>query len=392
MGRFFPIKQSITLIILILIHAELYAQTDEATGKVKKLEVRGYVKDLQSLTFSKDFDSLITGNMIHNRINLRWKPTSKLSGGAEFRTRLFWGEEVKYTPDFSSGIGYNQDLIDASFTWFETESMLMQTYIDRFWLEYQTDKWSARIGRQRINWGISTIWNPNDIFNTYNFLDFDYEERPGRDAVKARLNLGDMSYLEVAGAAANQSQKSVLAIKYFTNKWNYDFQFSGGVYHEIFTLGAGWSGSIKDAGLKGEIQYFAPHQDTTSQVNLTLESDYVFKEGWYLNVGFLLNSKGITDPVENWSLLNFKLSPQSLMPTKWNTVFTISKQITPLLTGTFTGIYSPGANLMILLPSVQYNLATNLDFDLVWQSFYAEQKDVFEGVVQRGFLRIKWSF
>jgi hypothetical protein len=110
----------------------------------------------------------------------------------------------------------------------------------------------------------------------------------------------------------------------------------------------------------------------------------MFKGVWYLNLGFLLNSKGISDPGENWNLPDFQLSPQSLMPTKWNTVFTVAKQI--------TSIYSPGSNLRILLPSLQYNLATNLDIDFVWQSFYAEQDDIFEGVTHRGFLRIKWSF
>jgi hypothetical protein len=118
----------------------------------------------------------------------------------------------------------------------------------------------------------------------------------------------------------------------------------------------------------------------------------MFKGVWYLNLGFLLNSKGISDPGENWNLPDFQLSPQSLMPTKWNTVFTVAKQITPLFNGTFTSIYSPGSNLRILLPSLQYNLATNLDIDFVWQSFYAEQDDIFEGVTHRGFLRIKWSF
>ncbi|MDI1323468.1 MAG: hypothetical protein PSV36_12020 [Algoriphagus sp.] len=392
MVRFFPIKQSITLIISILIHAGLYAQTDETTEKVKKLEVRGYVKDLQSLIFSKDFDSLITGNLIHNRINMRWKPTAKLTGAAEFRTRLFWGEEVKYTPDFSSGIGYNQDLIDATFTWFETESMLMQTYVDRFWLEYQTGDWEIRLGRQRINWGISTIWNPNDIFNTYNFLDFDYEERPGRDAVKVRYHLSEMSSLELAASAADESNEAVAAVKYNFNKSSYDFQFSAGVFHEIFTLGTGWSGSIGQAGFKGEVQYFAPHQDTTSQVNLTLESDYVFEEGWYVNLGFLMNSKGISDPIENLSLFNFQLSPQNLMPTKWNGIFTTGKQFTPLLNGQVSVIYAPGTNLMIVLPTIQYNVASNLDLDFTWQSFYAEQNQEFEGVIHRGYLRLRWSF
>ena len=80
------------------------------------------------------------------------------------------------------------------------------------------------------------------------------------------------------------------------------------------------------------------------------------------------------------------------MPTKWNIAFTLSKEITPLFSSTLSVIYSPGTNLMIVLPSIKYNLAPNLDFDLVWQSFYAEQNNDFEGVTHRGFLRMKWNF
>lgn len=370
----------------------LSGQELDSIEEKRKWEIRGYVKDLQSLTFDRNFDSLVTGNLIHNRINVRWNPSPKFSGAIEFRNRLFWGEEVRLTPNFSDNIRNNSEAVNASIVWFETESMLLQTNFDRFWLEYHGEKWVARVGRQRINWGISTLWNPNDIFNTYNFLDFDYEERPGRDAVKVSYHLSEMSNIELAAAGADQVNESVAAIKYFTNQWNYDFQFSAGVYHEIFTLGAGWSGSIRDAGFKGELQYFAPHSDTTSQVNITMEVDYLLEKGWYVNGGFLFNSTGINEPINYLRELNFQLTPQSLMPTKWNTVVTIGKEFTPLLSANLTTIYSPGTNLLIILPSFKYNLATNLDFDIIWQSFYAEQGEHFEGVMHRGFIRLKWNF
>lgn len=34
-------------------------------------------------------------------------------------------------------------------------------------------------------------WNPNDWFNTYNYFDFDYEERPGTDAIRVRVYFKD---------------------------------------------------------------------------------------------------------------------------------------------------------------------------------------------------------
>ena len=80
------------------------------------------------------------------------------------------------------------------------------------------------------------------------------------------------------------------------------------------------------------------------------------------------------------------------MPTEWNAVLTIAKELNPLFSANLSCIYAPGTNLIVLLPSVKYNLATNCDVDLVWQSFFAEQQNDLSGVAHRGFIRIKWSF
>lgn len=388
--RFWKILLAVYMTISLGI--DLEAQTSDTSSSAKKWEVRGYVKDLQTLQMDKNFDNLITGNLIHNRFNVRWNPNSKITAAVEFRNRFYWGEQVRLTPGFASMLRNPNEAVNLSILWISNTSMAFQTTIDRMWLEYRSDNWNIRAGRQRLNWGMCTFWNPNDIFNTYNFLDFDYEERPGRDALRFVYKFGNMSNLEVSAAAADNVNKSVAAMKYFTNKWNYDFQFSGGVFHEKVSFGTGWSGSIGKAGFKGELQYFSPHRDTTAQINVALESDYVLGKGWYLNAGFLFNSAGITKPVSDWNQVSFVLSPQHLMPTKWNPAITVSKTITPLLSFNFAAIYSPGTNIMIALPSLKYNIATNIDFDLIGQSFFAQQNDRFETVVHRIYLRLKWSF
>lgn len=389
-GYFWKAFAAVCLTISLTLNLE--AQTSDTSSAAKKWEVRGYVKNLQTLQMDKNFENLITGNLIHNRINVRWNPSSKITAGVEFRNRFYWGEQVRLTPGFAAALRNPNEAVNMSILWMSTTSMAFQTTIDRIWLEYRTDRWNIRAGRQRLNWGMCTFWNPNDIFNTYNFLDFDYEERPGRDAVRLVYKFGSMSNLEVAGAAADRASKSVVAAKYFTNQWNYDFQFSGGVFHEKLSLGAGWSGSIGKSGFKGELQYFSPHRDTTAQINAALESDYVLGKGWYLNAGFLYNSAGIYKPVSDWNQVSFVLSPQHLMPTKWNPAFTMAKTISPLLSVNFAVIYAPGTNVMIALPSLKYNLATNIDFDLIGQSFFAEQNNRFDGVARRLYLRLKWSF
>ena len=169
-------------------------------------------------------------------------------------------------------------------------------------------------------------------------------------------------------------------------------QLITGLYKEHFTIGAGWAGSIKDAGFKGEAQYFFRSKDSADHFNMSLEADFMFKKGWYLNFGLLFNNHGLSQPVSNWNNLNFKLSPENLMPTKWNFIITTAKEITPLLSVNTSVLYAPGTNLLIFFPSLHYNLATNLDVNLVWQSFFAELDKNFEAVNHRGFLRMKWSF
>jgi hypothetical protein len=87
-----------------------------------------------------------------------------------------------------------------SVVWIDTRNVVAVSVIDRIWLEYHREKWHARAGRQRINWGMGTTWNPNDLFNTYNFLDFDYEERPAVDAIKVQYLTGLMDHVEVAAS------------------------------------------------------------------------------------------------------------------------------------------------------------------------------------------------
>lgn len=370
----------------------IYAQEEVSTKYKSSIQMGGYLKDLQSYIFSKDHEDFIAGNLIHNRLNFRYVPSSKLSIGLEIRNRIFWGEEIKLMPGFSNSLENPDEFLNMSVTWIDNPDLIFQSTIDRLWLLYTNKNFEARVGRQRINWGICTIWNPNDIFNTYNFLDFDYEERPGRDAVRFTQLFSPMTNAELVAVASKNTDQDATAAKYFFNEKNYDFQFIVGIYNKKITLGTGWSGSINTIGFKGEIQYFAPYLGEKSLINLAMEADYLFGKSWYINTGFLFCSDGLDKPQESLGTTAFKLTPKHLMPTKWNASLTLSKQISPLFSSSFTSIFAPGTNLLIILPSLTYNMFTNLDIDIVLQLFYMEQNEAFSRVTNRAFLRAKWSF
>jgi len=377
------------LVLLSFLVINLYAQEEE---KKDVWNVNGYIKELPYISFDRNFANVYATNIIHNRFNVKWTPNAKFSGASEFRTRLFWGDDVRATPNFSEQMRNRNEQVDASITWFESENAAMITNIERFWLEYKTTRMAVRAGRQRINWGIATTWNPNDIFNAYNFLDFDYEERPGSDAVKLQYFINDLSNVDMAVSPSFSNGNTVGAARYFFNKNNYDWQFNAGWYHTDFTVGAGWAGSIGEAGFKGEMQYFTSGNSSSSQFNAVVEGDYMFSRGWYLNGSFLWNNQGLTEPVADWTTVSFNLSPRNLMPTAYNVLLSTTKEITPLLSGSLGVVYTPGTHIMIVLPSFQYNVSDRWDINLVWQSFYADMNDSFQAVTHRIFLRAKWSF
>lgn len=381
-------KRTYLLCFLLAVCSHLIAQ--DSSQAPKKFTINGYLKNLQHISFDKNFKEPVSGNFLHNRLNIKWKPSSFFTVAAEFRNRLFWGENVKRTPGFASLLRNTNEKINLQKVWIRNPSLVLHTNTERLYIDWRNEEMNWRIGRQRINWGISTTFNPNDIFNVYNFLDFDYEERPGIDGAKCHYTLSNSFQAEIAYAHTGRKNGDVAAIKYSLNKWNYDMQLITGWYNEHVTLGAGWAGNIKEAGFKGEAQYFFKNKDSVSHFNLTIEGDYMFKKGWYLNLGLLYNSNGLTNPVGNWNDFSFKLSPENLMPTKWNFILTTAKDITPLFSANISGLYAPGTKLLILLPSLKYNLAANLDVDLVCQSFFAALDKDFQAVNQQFFLRVKW--
>jgi hypothetical protein len=377
------------IVLALLLATNGHAQ--DSINAVRQFHFNGYIKSLESLSFNKDFSELNTNNLLHNRINVKWQPAGNWAAVAEFRNRILWGDGVKQVPDVDDLLKNQHEWFSLQKTWIHHPSLVMHTNTERLYLDFTGRPIQFRLGRQRINWGVTTTWNPGDLFNTFQFLDFDFEERPGVDAAKIKYITPQFT-TELACSNEGGDTGLVIAFKHAWNTWNYDFQLIAGWYHDRFTIGGGWAGNIKDAGLKGEAQYFLKKDNSPGIVNFSLEGDYMWKTGWYVNVGFLFHVGGLDKPLAGGETLLFTLSPENLMPTKWNVIVTTRKELAPLLTTAVSVLYAPGTNLLIAYPSLQYNIATNLDVDLVWQSFFAETKLGFMALNHQGFLRWKWNF
>ena len=380
-------KNLIITFLFVFISLSMVAQE-----KDQKFFMAGYIKNLNELSFMDKFDQLEWTVLLHNRLNFKCVLNDEISLRLEIRNRLFYGDRVN-SPGFSEAISYDNGLVDLSWNVVESDNILFNTMIDRFLINYTNENWDITLGRQRINWGINLVWNPNDIFNTYNFLDFDYEERPGSDALRVQYYIGDFSKIEVAAKKGNTSDAVIIAAMCKFNTQSYDVQLLTGIYQKDWVIGVGWAGNLKNTGFKGEVSCFVPYEtyfESATVLSASGSVDYAFKNGLYLN-GSLLYSSNAKDSILTGSILDYAyISAKHLMPYTYSGSLQLTKEFSPIIYATLHFIYSTTNHSVISMPSVTYSFTTNWEINFTGQSFY--EFDEFTNLMNRFFLRIRWSF
>lgn len=367
----------------------------------KNWTLNGYVKDLQMYYSPKngfegmDINNLNT-NIIHNRLNFKWYTNNKITMVAEMRNRLMFGNIIREFPDYKSTIDFDNGWLDLSWISVNANNWFIHSMIDRAYVDYSSGKWQIRIGRQRINWGINMVWNPNDVFNTFSYFDFDYEERPGTDAVKIQYYTGATSSAELVYKVGVDAHHMALAGLYRFAKWDYDFQFISGWVGDDYIVGGGWSGDIKGAGFRGEVTQFIPRSNVETPAEATVVSistDYTFKNSLYVHAGGLYNSNGIKGKAGGMDILfNPDMSAKQLSFARFELFGQVSFPFTPLLNGSFSGIYNPGDHSYYFGPAFTYSLQDNLELMLTGQLFFGDEGTEFGDIGQLAFARIRWSF
>ncbi|MEX2595784.1 MAG: hypothetical protein WEC59_02555, partial [Salibacteraceae bacterium] len=267
-----------------------FSQLDSTSKKLSEIiSLRGYVKNMQTFQMA-DLNYVSHGNLVHNRLNFRVYPSKSVTVGLEVRNRVFTGDLVNINPFYAQSVDIDDGMVDLSWAWMNEPGMVGLSQIDRGWVKWNNAKWDVTLGRQRINWGVNAFWNSNDLFNTFNLVDFDYEERPGTDAVRVQRFFQNATSFDVAIAPSQYDSTWIGAGMYRFNKWTYDFQLLGGWWNDDVAIGAGWAGNLKNAGFKGEVTYFHPQhnwEDTTGALSASISMDYVLKGNLYVMGGLL---------------------------------------------------------------------------------------------------------
>jgi hypothetical protein len=313
------------------------------------------------------------------------------------RNRFLFGDLTKKIPQYGTILSIDNGLADLSWTYLNKGGFVLNTALDRLYIDYSYKNFQLKIGRQRVNWGIGLVWNPNDIFNAFSYIDFDYEERPGSDAVAFTWYSSPTSSLDLVAKTDKNPSRYSVAARYLFNTGTYDLQVITGKADNDLMAGFGWSGAIKEVSFRGEVSAFAPRKtNRQTAVCATVEADYTFSNSLYLHGAFLFNSLGKIKNSEAMSLLALQngLSAKKLSFGMFETFAHISYPVSPIVSVSAATMFNPADFSAYISPNCTLSLKDNLDLLIGAQLLLGKPNTEYAsmGDTYAAFARLKWSF
>jgi len=362
-------------------------------------QLSGYVTGMPSLIVLKPDTETWSQILFHNRLNFDWQMSEHFRVDAGMRNRFMIGSEALINPE---SIGYDAGLVDLSWNWMVVEtwraaSLLGNTSFDRLNVTYEKNNWKLQAGRQRINWGQTFVWNPNDIFNTYSFFDFDYPERPGCDAFRTTYYHNATSLSELA--VSSRDNRITAAMLHRWNRKNIDYQLIAGLFAETdIVVGGALTSDYKGLNYRSELSYFHPIscRDVACRVStiaVSVGGDYIFSNSLMLQAEILYNN--VSSGNENGLFDIFGASPSAkkLSFSDWNIFASASYPITPRLNGSLSGMYFVDIKSCYAGLTLDFSVIENLDFSFIAQNFFTFGNSVIGNMqMLMGFARLKYSF
>jgi hypothetical protein len=377
-------------------------------AQLSSFDYNGYVKYLFSSTQYPGANERYSDNLIHTRLNTKWYPANEITAALDLRFRVFYGESVQKIPNYIDLIKATGDWVDLDAALWEKKKTIGYLEVDRLWFDWTKGDFQTTIGRQRIAWGTAWVWNPTDLFNPLNIIDFDYEELPAVDAVRVQYYTSAVTKIEGGYKPAKEKRDVIFAGLWSINISDYDFNVIAGMRDDRWIAGGSWVGDILDAGFRGEITISeAPDRDNTSllfremgesslasfnkpMVTVALSADYTLPNTFYIHTEMLYNNSGKTKNIFLHSADARSIG--MLTAARWAIYHEFAYEITPLMRGMIFGIFNPNDKSFIIVPSLSYSVITNLDAFVIAQFFEGDPLTEYGEYDNSFFFRLKFSF
>ena len=113
---------------------------DEVESKWKdKINFSGYLRYMNSSSVI-DSDSILSDNLIHNRLRIKVDLDSRFDAVVEIRNRVFFGQATSLNTNLGKFLDNDLGELDLSFVPYDQRKIVIHSIFDRAYLKYASDK------------------------------------------------------------------------------------------------------------------------------------------------------------------------------------------------------------------------------------------------------------
>lgn len=267
---------------------------------------------------------------------------------------------------------------------FRYEHFLYRAYID-----YRKDDWEILVGRQQIPWGLGKFWTPTDLFNPYDPLSLEKEERQGVDALNIHNFSGYNKSWEIVYLPQKKNRESIIAgrMRYSFN--DKELGVITGESKEDEVIGIHFLTNLIKASLRME-GTFTNAQDEHDYFKFVFNIDYTFPNSFYLLGEYYYNGQGRRD----------KNTYQRLRQTRGEIDFmgqdflglTLGYDVTSLIRFNHYTVFNLNDQSLFFNPEIHWSISQNNVLLLGAQLFVGKLDTEFGRHYNQGYLRWKTFF
>ncbi|MEM6704411.1 MAG: hypothetical protein AAF690_16965 [Acidobacteriota bacterium] len=243
--------------------------------------------------------------------------------------------------------------------------------IDRFNVRFDGRHLRLTLGRQAITWGVNYFWPVLDLFAPFSPERIDRDYKPGVDALRLTVPVGQFSEIEVIGALQGREtreDRSLAALGRF-HLGNADVGFMIGDFHRDRVLGAFLTGDVRGSLLRAEVSFTSTSDrareegDPDDFVRATLGLDRLLTQSLSFVFETTYNGYGTNEPADILGLFGRERVRRGEI-TSFGRIASgvaVSWQTHPLLGLTGAALVSWSDGSVLLQPSGVWSLTNNGD-------------------------------
>jgi hypothetical protein len=242
-------------------------------GSIRLIGVLFRNYDFDPYFMSQDTDEYLQGIL---RLTAMGRPSDRLKYEVHLVSALEYrstgGELSAVGLGGSSGAKTRYRAWDTTYEYVDEEYTSGTAWFDRFNVKLHFKTFDLTLGRQAITFGKAYFWNPLDVYLPFDPAQFDRDYKPGVDAVRLDVPLGDFSGLtftyvlgrEVYFGQYVESEPSIdtswygssALARYYTNISGWDLALQGGKIYGGYQLGFGLVGEVATIQVRAEAAQF----------------------------------------------------------------------------------------------------------------------------------------